>query len=214
MSNTAEQRWLRRQRQELRDRQLIAGVREGHTTGVAALLAEGASVNGSPDLKSPPIVHAAGMGNVSMITLLVDNGADVDIGTFRPMNAPKSGEVLVQGCRALHVALRDGHVGAYRALLEAGADPNAADQEGHTAVMAVCNTDKLRTAQRVVALRELLEAGGDSSLADVYGRTAMHFAASREDGTGLIDTLCVEVPFHPVETRSSMGCSDGLGRAT
>ena len=194
MSNTAEQRWLRRQRQEFRDRQLLAGVREGHTTGVAALLAEGASVNGSPDLKFPPIVHAAGMGNVSMITLLVDNGADVDIGTFRPMTAQKSGEVLVQGCRALHVALRGGHVGAYRALLEAGADPNAADQEGHTAVMAVCNTDKLRTAQRVVALRELLEAGGDSSLADVYGRTAMHFAASCEDGTGLIDTLWLKSP--------------------
>lgn len=73
--------------------------------------------------------------------------------------------------------------------LKQGADPNAADQQGHTPVMAICNTDGLGAAQRVAALREVLDAGGDSSLANIYGHTAMHFAVSREDSTGLIDVL-------------------------
>lgn len=194
MSNTAEQRRLRQQRQELLDRQVIAGVRKGHTTGVTALLAAGASVNGSPDLNFPPIVHAAGVGNASMISFLVGNGANVNIGTVKPIKSFNGTEEMVPGCRALHVALRGGHVEAYRTLLKAGANPNAADSEGHTSVMAICNTDKVHAAQRVEALRELLEAGGDSCLADIYGRTAMHFAASREDGTGLIDALWSSSP--------------------
>lgn len=105
-------------------------------------------------------------------------------------SAAEGGGVMAQGCRALHVALRNGHVGAYRSLLKAGADPNAADTEGHTSLMAICNTDRVFSdAQRVVALRELLQAGGDASLADVYGCTAMHFAVCHEDGAALIDLL-------------------------
>lgn len=86
MSKKAEQRRLRQQRQEFLDRQVLAGVSAGHTAGVAALLASGASVDGSPEYsRFPPIIHAAGFGNVSMISLLVNSGANVNIGTFKPL---------------------------------------------------------------------------------------------------------------------------------
>lgn len=186
MAYTAQQQRLR---QEFRDRQVIAAIEAGHTTGVAALLAAGASVNGSPALRFPPIVHAAGIGSVSMINCLVKHGANVNIGTFKTLKSSDGNAEMAKGCRALHVALKDGHVGAYRALLKAGADPNAADKQGHTPLMAICNTDSVPAAPRVVAARELLEAGGDASRADIFGRTAMHFAVSREDGIGLIDAL-------------------------
>eukprot|EP00903_Cladosiphon_okamuranus_P012456 g11665.t1 len=128
-----------------------------------------------------------------MIKELVNHGADVDTGTFRAMQSER-GDELALGYRVLHAALTGGHVVAYRALLEAGADPNAADRNGHNSVMMVCNRDELSAFQRDLALRELLDAMGDPSLADVYGRTAMHRAACREDGAGLMDALWSSSP--------------------
>ena len=73
---------------------------------------------------------------------------------------------------ALHMAADFGHVECVALLLEAGADKDAADENGQTALHAAAWNGH----SEVVKL--LLEAGADKDLADFYWRTALHLAAA------------------------------------
>lgn len=61
-------------------------------------------------------------------------------------------------------------VAMVRALLEAGLDPDAADDDGWTLLMGTDDPD---------VARALLEAGAEPDLRDPHGRTALMFAAAR-----------------------------------
>eukprot|EP00752_Nemacystus_decipiens_P002708 g2529.t1 len=135
----AEQKRLRQQKQHLLDSQVPSGVGAGHTKGVAALLAAGASANGSPDLNFPPIVYAAGLGNTSMVSLLVDHGADVNIG-----HTP-----LMAICKP-HRGGADERVVALRELLEAGGDASLADKQLSKIMRVVCADCSVQGWKRLV----------------------------------------------------------------
>ena len=70
----------------------------------------------------------------------------------------------------LYAAARNGHMVAVTALINAGADTNARDEDGNTALhLAVGNGH----AQAVTAL---LNAGADTNARDKDGNTALHLA--------------------------------------
>lgn len=74
------------------------------------------------------------------------------------------------GATPLHLAAANADVSALKALLAAGADPNARDGEGHTPLhMAAFR-------QRAAHARLLLEAGADPSIRSNAGRDATSMA--------------------------------------
>lgn len=94
--------------------------------------------------------------------------------------------VFSRGSRAVHAAVYAGMVGAVRALVEAGANPDAADATGHTPLMQACRS--LDAEERVAIVRELLRAGADPALESDEGMVALHFAALR-DAADVIELL-------------------------
>ena len=80
------------------------------------------------------------------------------------------------GTTALMEAARYGHTACLTALLEAGAEPNAATDGGMTACMLAVSSGHLR------CLEALLEAGADASAVSICNQqTAVHIAARYGD---------------------------------
>ncbi|KXZ44506.1 hypothetical protein GPECTOR_66g234 [Gonium pectorale] len=78
---------------------------------------------------------------------------------------------------ALHSAAQNGHVKCVVALLQAGANKEAATKDGHTPL------HKAAKFGYVEAVRALLEAGANKEAADKDGRTALDIArANRKEG--------------------------------
>jgi ankyrin repeat protein len=157
---------------ELASTALMAASHRGHAACVRALIEAGADVRAENQFMMQAIQEAA---NAEVASLLVNAGAEIDTidGTGRWLlrNAAEDGNLafvqalLKMGARAdtnsigetaLHSATWNDHLGVMRVLLDAGADPNAADVDRWT---------PLNRAWSVEGARLLLEAGADPSRA-------------------------------------------------
>ena len=80
----------------------------------------------------------------------------------------------------LHYAAEGGHLEIIKALIDAGADVNAADEAriGNTPLRSVAAECSLAVAQALV------EAGADPRIPGWMGLTALHKAAERQDEEG------------------------------
>ena len=105
------------------------------------------------------IHHAAWNGDVAIVRLLLEAGADKD--------------AAWQNETALHLASRKGHLDIARVLLEAGADQDAAMQDGHTALHSASRKGHLDI------VRLLLDPGVDKDAARQNGETALHLASRK-----------------------------------
>ncbi|CAN0167230.1 unnamed protein product [Scytosiphon promiscuus] len=153
---------------------LLMEVQNESEKGVLRYLAAGAGINGSPQSgeEFPPIVMAAAVGSARMIKLLHEKGADINAGTWREASFP-------QYSRAVHVCVSSGYngvLGALRQVIAAGADLNAKNAQGCTALMLACRVDK-DVRNRLALAKELLEAGARTDPVDIDGRCALHYAA-------------------------------------
>lgn len=127
------------------------------TAGMEALLAAGADPT-QLGMDNDTVVHLAAMANdPKYLELLLKHGADPNArnGVTRatPLVSALIGEREIQ----------------FRALLAAGADPNAADRTGNTPLHQAA---KINEPQRVL---DLLKAGADPNAANVTGATFQHF---------------------------------------
>lgn len=133
---------------------LIWALRDGHPKAISELLKLGANVNEVIFENEIPLHYAAASGTTSSIKVLLEHGAwidHVDIDNNTPlMWAVKRGQLSntnllihngantklanVQGETALHIALKtiNPEVDIVKALIFAGADPNAKDKDGNT----------------------------------------------------------------------------------
>lgn len=98
-------------------------------------------------------------GQEEVVTTLIAAGAEV--------NAASNNEFRVM---PLHSAVAIGHLAIARRLLEAGADPNAAQQKGIRPLHSAAHTGNLPMVEL------LLTHGANASLPTEDGRTAQDFA--------------------------------------
>jgi ankyrin repeat protein len=108
----------------------------------------------------PALHRAASTGNESMICLLLDKGANINVQDSL-------------GQTALHVAIESGSESAVKALLEKNIDANVKDSEGRTGLFQAVQNDN------AVLAKLLLEAFVDVNATDVYGNAALHLAVEK-----------------------------------
>lgn len=164
--------------------ELLVHITSGNMRRVRAALEAGASVDGYEEGNERPLMAAANAGKVEIMKLLVESGADLDASISVAVVGVHGEMLLPSGSTALHTAVYGNRVEALRFLIEAGANPNAADERGMTPLMGV---------NGVNVAEELIEAGADPGLADSGGEIPLHFAA-KYSNLDIIDRLLSKAP--------------------
>jgi ankyrin repeat protein len=156
---------------------LMVAARTGHVDVVKRLVAAGADVNAKEQwMGENALMWAAGANNAAAVRTLVELGADVhaksatvpypDQKPAEPSNYVSSFVPKGQWT-ALMYAARENAMDAAAALLDAGANINAADPEGVTPLMqAILNL-------HYDLAKMLVERGADPKLADKAGMTPL-----------------------------------------
>ena len=98
---------------------------EGHTGIVQALIDHGADINRSSNYYQQPIVMAVCQRDIDMISVLIANGAKVDLD--------------IHGNTLLHIAAHAGYLDVVKILVEEGhMDIEAPDSKNKTALSIAC----------------------------------------------------------------------------
>ena len=194
------ERWLdwsgwQRPRRPLRADDLIHAATHGHDIAVRRLLELGFPVDARDAQGATALLHACGAGHRDVATTLIDAGADIAASAdngMTPLAAAvaarretlvalllERGAVVDQrlpgDATALMIAAVQGYPEIAEQLLEAGADANAVDARGHSALHAGSQfgfeqNDSLRARRLFDAL---LKRKADPNLADSEGKTPL-----------------------------------------
>ncbi|CAM9714955.1 unnamed protein product, partial [Ectocarpus fasciculatus] len=175
------------------DEALLSSVSRGDLARTQALLAAGASVDGSRRLDCCPLAVAAAQGDLDLTSLLIERGAKLDLGAPRDVHHRLTGALtMAKGARPIHTAIGSGQYGTFQLLMRAGADLNVANVDGLTPLMSACLIQRVGP-HRATIVRELLDGGADAAMLDTYDLNAMHFAAGK-GRVELIDMLAAKAP--------------------
>ena len=157
---------------------LMTAARAGNAAIVKALLDKGAKVDAREEvLGEQALMWAAAENHAAVVTLLLSRGADVN-SRSNPLKFPRDSfglegvlTSLPKGdWPALMYAARDGAPDAARALARGGADLNAPDPEGTTALVRAIINSHYDTAA------VLLEEGANPNVSDGSGMAALYAA--------------------------------------
>lgn len=142
------------------DQQLYKAAENGNYNEVTRLLNEGANVNTQGDYGESPLAAAAGNGYEEIVKLLLKNHALVDakdLENATPLMRATTPDIV-------------------EILLRAGADINAADRAGRT---AVCHAVMRKNFS---VMQALLENGANLEIVDYLGYNPIMHAAGSGDG--------------------------------
>lgn len=150
---------------------LIGAAHSGDLSMVRFFLEKGADINEANKGGISPIVASSFSGHYDVTKYLVAKGANVNVSnTFA--GKVKHGLIGLIGLTPLMLNAPYGPVEVVKAILDAGADVNARDSRGMTALMLAVATD----FQNPATVKLLLDRGADASLKDKYGETALDWA--------------------------------------
>lgn len=198
---------------------LAKAVRGGSEALVEELLAAGANPNerDEDEVGCAPLHHAAAQGHEWIISVLVVNGADIHAQDKRgctPLHHAISqghvaavqtilgagADVTAGGCfSALVLSACKGNVLVLQSVLDHGADPNARDIVGRTALHAAAEHN------RAEVIYALVKAGADVNVQRFDGGAPLHYAAfagSREATLALL-RLGASVDLRHSKTRQT-----------
>jgi ankyrin repeat protein len=169
---------------------LMLAARTGRPEAVQLLIAKGANVNASETWQGETaLMWAAAEDHPEVVALLAKSGADLNakskIPEFPKVKVDAATMVVTAlpkgGFTALLLAARQGAQDGVRALAEAGADLNATDPDGTSALnMAIINAH-----YEVAAL--LVEKGANLNLPDAAGMTPLYAAIDMRHQEPLIN---------------------------
>lgn len=172
---------------------------------ISTLLDAGANPNGGHDV---PLVAAARSGNIALLHILAEKGADVNQSDWRDIT-PLEAAARGNSAEAVRWLLRNGarvrppndrvtvlfwllyneqpNTAALKRLIVAGADTRWADPRGNEPLHYVAGGNDLSVARR------LLDAGADTLAGNQFGLTPLHLAASG----GSLDMLTLLIHATP-----------------
>jgi len=132
---------------------LMYAAATGSIEAMTLLLNAGADVNAKNDFDATPLIWAA--GDPAKSRLIIERGANVN-------GRSKQGRMPL-----MMAARREGNSQLLRFMLAKGADPDAKDGRGNTALMHAAQ------AGDVKMMRVLTERGADVNAANLFGATAL-----------------------------------------
>lgn len=152
-------------RQENIDAALILMASHGHANAVKALIAAGAAVDSRDVVHGAPALHwAVGNRHIRVARVLLAAGASA---------STKDGGGACALITGITAAGTGDEADFTKMLIAAGADVDATDAGGHTALHAAATLDLVEAA------RALMEAGANLELRDGDGQTALQAAERR-----------------------------------
>jgi cytohesin len=134
---------------------LHEAVRNNRKEIVEFLIAQGANVNARDGSGETALYQAAHMGYLELCKLLINNGADLNISTFK----------ITMGHSPLYIAIRNRHADVAELLITSGADVNKKNKFGESPMDMAIHA-KL---QNIVNL--LIEHGAETSALKGKGKT-------------------------------------------
>lgn len=147
---------------------LHAAANRGDADVVLLLLSRGAQASARGDDGATPLHLAARRGHAAVVFLLARTHAELETRSGPTDRTP------------LHDAVQTGDRETVETLLRAGADANAKDSFGRTALHFAATSDTFRTSFVTPAL---LAAGADPLVHDRRGFSALHAAAQANNAT-------------------------------
>jgi ankyrin repeat protein/ketosteroid isomerase-like protein len=173
---------------------VFAAIRADHLDTLRDLRAKGANINAPGDRSTPPLAYAAAAGSIEAMRMLLAAGADVNARTAFGATAlhwathdTAKMQLLVSHGADVNAVTRNKRTPlilaafnnpspeAVALLLEKGADLNAKDALGVTALLAATSGDRSNVAKLLVA------KGMDPNANDLPGFTPLMNAASYGD---------------------------------
>lgn len=141
--------------------QFYAAIRGNELTRIAALIKEGADINGKDARGMTPLMHSAVVGSPESMKLLLDKGADPNVTNSA-------------GSTALMFSVTD--IAKVRLLLDHRADVNVASSRGRTALFLAAMSDGSADIVRLLIAR-----GADVKTVDALKMTTLHAATWGND---------------------------------
>jgi ankyrin repeat protein len=145
-----------------------------------------------------PFVRAAFSGDITVMRLLLDHGADPNIKTDGGTSALMAAAGLNWAVQQSYAESKEGLLQAVQLCIDKGADVNAVNSAGQTAVMGAAN----RGSDDI--LRLLVKSGARLDVADKQGRTptrwaygeflALHPPEKKPSTIALLEELTGETP--------------------
>ena len=155
---------------------LLAASLAGDAETVKFLLDRGADPNQADKAGTTPLQNAAGNLDREMIRALLAKGANVNAAnTFG--GRVRHGDIELKGLTPLMLAAPHGSPAVLGMLIEAGAEVDARDSRGMTALMLAAASSR----QNHKSMKLLLAHGADPNAVSVKGETPLDWAAKYND---------------------------------
>lgn len=172
---------------------LIVAVRNEEPEAVDRLLESGASPDARDSIGNTSLHYAAGACNPDLTARLLEAHASPHL-----RNDEGATPIHAVTARSTHIEPGEGSIQTVDRLIEAGADLNAQDRAGNTALHFLAD-GRIEGARRLT--EALLERGARTDLPDVEGRTPADIASADRSGVKGVSARVVKKVFEEHQAR-------------